>query len=64
MTEMDYVNSYLEEEVAITGPEVEQAIQKLEKRMKQAAEDLNFEEAIKLRDQIAQLQKQELGLRK
>lgn len=64
MTEMDYVDSYLEEEVAMTGPEVEQAIQKLEKRMKQAAEDLNFEEAIKLRDQIAQLQKQELGLRK
>ena len=64
MTEMDYVNSYLEEEVTMTGPEVEQTIQKLEKRMKQAAEDLNFEEAIKLRDQIAQLQKQELGLRK
>ncbi len=64
MTEMDYVDSYLEEEVAMTGPEVEQAIQKLEKRMKQAAEDLNFEEAIKLRDQIAQLQKQELGLKK
>ncbi len=63
MTEMDYVDSYLEEEVAMTGPEVEQAIQKLEKRMKQAAEDLNFEEAIKLRDQIAQLQKQELGLK-
>ena len=64
MTEMDYVDSYLEEEVAMTGPEVEQAIQKLEKRMKQAAEDVNFEEAIKLRDQIAQLQKQELGLKK
>ena len=64
MTEIDYVDSYLEEEVAMTGPEVEQAIQELEKRMKQAAEDLNFEEAIKLRDQIAQLQKQELGLKK
>ena len=63
MTEMDYINSYLEE-IVITSSKVEQAIQKLEKRMKQAAEDLNFEEAIKLRDQIAQLQKQELGLRK
>ncbi len=64
ITEMDYVDSYLEEEVAMTGPEIEQAIQKLEKRMKQAAEDLNFEEAIELRDKITKLQNQELGLKK
>ena len=38
--------------------ELEVVVQKLKKRMNQAAADLNFEEAAALRDQMLELKKQ------
>ncbi len=62
--EQDYVDTYLEEEVQLISGQVEKTVARLEKEMKQAAEDLNFEEAIRLRDEIKKLQSKELGLKK
>lgn len=62
--EQDYVDTYLEEEVQLISGQVEKTVARLEKEMKQAAEDLNFEEAIRLRDEIKKLQSKELGLQK
>ena len=62
--DQDYVDTYLEEEVQLVAGQVEKTVARLEKEMKQAAEDLNFEEAIRLRDEIKKLQSKELGLQK
>ena len=62
--DQDYVDTYLEEEVQLVAGQVEKTVVRLEKEMKQAAEDLNFEEAIRLRDEIKKLQSKELGLQK
>ncbi|MBO5997579.1 MAG: UvrB/UvrC motif-containing protein, partial [Alphaproteobacteria bacterium] len=40
----------------------EKHIEKLEKQMKKAAEDLDFETAIRLRDEINLLRSQKMGL--
>jgi excinuclease ABC subunit B len=40
----------------ITSDEVDEMIKQLEKEMKKAAKELDFERAAKLRDQIIQLQ--------
>ena len=62
--DQDYVDTYLEEEVQLVSGQIEKTVARLEKEMKQAAEDLNFEEAIRLRDEIKKLQSKELGLQK
>lgn len=62
--DQDYVDTYLEEEVQLVSGQIEKNVARLEKEMKQAAEDLNFEEAIRLRDEIKKLQSKELGLQK
>jgi excinuclease ABC subunit B len=50
-------------EGAIAAKDINKHIAKLEKEMKKAAGDLDFEEAIRLRDEIHKIEKQNLGLR-
>ena len=60
--DQDYVDTYIEEEIQLTEGQIEKKVALLEKEMKRAAEDLNFEEAIRLRDEIKKLQGKELGI--
>ena len=61
--EMDYTDASVEEKtLAVPEKDFEKQVARLEKQMKQAAEDLNFEEAIRLRGEIMQLRSQKMGL--
>ena len=63
LTDMDYNDTTIEEKtVAIGEKDFEKQIEKLEKAMKKSAEDLDFETAIRLRDEIAVLRSQKMGL--
>ncbi len=62
--EQDYVDTYLEEDIQSIFDNPEKKILQLEKEMKKAAENLNFEEAIRLREEIKKIQNKELGLKK
>ena len=63
LTDMDYSDTSVEEKtIAIPEKDFEKQIAKLEKTMKKAAEDLDFETAIRLRDEIAVLRSQKMGL--
>ncbi|MBF0491739.1 MAG: excinuclease ABC subunit UvrB [Deltaproteobacteria bacterium] len=62
--EQDYVTVSLEEEntiLKLKPEQIEKRIQKLKKQMQQAAKDMEFEEAARLRDEIKKLQMQELS---
>jgi excinuclease ABC subunit B len=62
--EQDYVTVDTgDDEVGhLTGQKLRDHIEALEKRMKQAAADLEFEEAARLRDELRRLEAAELGL--
>ncbi len=60
--DQDYVDTYLEEEQNLSAEQAQKTVARLEKEMKHAAEELNFEEAIRLRDEIKKLQDKELGI--
>ena len=63
LTDMDYTNTEIEEKtIQIPEKEFEKHIEKLEKQMKKAAEDLDFETAIRLRDEINFIRSQKMGL--
>ena len=63
MADMDYEDISIEEKMDnIPLEKTDKKIEQLEKAMKKAAEDLDFETAIRLRDQISELQKKHLGL--
>ncbi len=63
--EQDYVT--IEPEIApdsdYVGQNLEDTITTLEQKMKKAAEDLEFEEAARLRDEVHRLKNQQLGLK-
>lgn len=52
----------IEQSVPLNGKELVQKIKELTQKMHQAAAELEFEEAARLRDQIKTLEKQDLGL--
>ena len=63
--EVLYVNKKIKKKVDdiqeidnITTDEIDEIIKELEKEMKQAAKDLNFEKAAKLRDRIMELKEE------
>ncbi|RMG60725.1 MAG: excinuclease ABC subunit UvrB [Deltaproteobacteria bacterium] len=58
--EADYVTVPAEEELPSSPREVRKLIRELRKKMIEAAKDLNFEEAARLRDKIFELEKVEL----
>ncbi|HUA77835.1 MAG TPA: excinuclease ABC subunit UvrB [Acetobacteraceae bacterium] len=63
--EQDYVTVSPEIETAadaLIGKDLEKVIADLEKRMREAAADLEFEEAARLRDEIRRLEARDLGL--
>ena len=63
IADMDYEDIAIEEKIdELPAQKADEQIKKLEKAMKKAAEDLDFETAIRLRDQISELQKKNLGL--
>ena len=60
---LDYTDTNVEEkEIALSEKDFEKRIQTLEKQMKEEAENLNFERAIELRNQITQLKKNKIGV--
>jgi excinuclease ABC subunit B len=56
------VKAGLADEMTLTGKDLRTHIRDLEKRMKRAAENLEFEEAATLRDEIKRLEAAELGI--
>jgi excinuclease ABC subunit B len=64
--EADYLTVPVAAEQAaeyVTLDKIPQRIQSLRKQMKKASQELDFERAAKLRDEISQLQERELGLK-
>ena len=60
---LDYTDTNVEEkEIALSEKDFEKRIQTLEKQMKEEAENLNFERAIELRNQITLLKKNKIGV--
>lgn len=63
LTDIDYTNVQVEEkQVKVPEKDFEKHIARLEKQMKKAAEDLDFETAIRLRDELAALRSDKMGL--
>jgi excinuclease ABC subunit B len=56
------IKAGLADEMTLAGKDLRTHIRDLEKRMKQAAGDLEFEEAARLRDEVKRLEAAELGL--
>ena len=56
------IKAGLSGEASLSGKDLRAHIRDLEKRMKQAAGDLEFEEAARLRDEIKRLEAAELGV--
>jgi excinuclease ABC subunit B len=59
---MDYTRVAEDEEIYLSPQKRKQKIDQLEKSMREAAKNLEFEKAAKLRDEIARLNKFELEL--
>lgn len=63
IADMDYEDLSIEEKMDnVSQEKTSKKIEQLEEAMRKAAEDLDFETAIRLRDQISELQKKNLGL--
>ncbi|MBP5534534.1 MAG: excinuclease ABC subunit UvrB [Alphaproteobacteria bacterium] len=63
LTDMDYTDTTIEERtIQVPEKDFEKRIAQLEKNMKKAAEDLDFETAIRLRDEINILRSQKMGI--
>lgn len=63
MADMDYEDISIEEKMDdVSLEKTDKKIEQLEKAMRKAAEDLDFETAIHLRDQISDLRKKHLGI--
>ena len=60
IAEADYVTVAVEEEPALSAVEIRQKIKELRERMLKHAEKMEFEEAAALRDEILELEQQEL----
>ena len=64
VAERDYITFDLGEDApaALTGMDLHAYIGQLEKKMREAASNLEFEEAARLRDEISKLEDKELGV--
>lgn len=62
--EQDYVtiDTGAVDEIELSGKKLEETLKELETKMLKAAENLEFEEAARLRDELHRLQNQQLGL--